>query len=56
MSVRQKPPKKSVKRVGPEDKAKVEEKLRLVAKEVKTLDAHIQDLTKLISRSHFRLL
>ncbi|MGA7293248.1 MAG: hypothetical protein WBW53_01370 [Terriglobales bacterium] len=56
MSVRQKPPKKSVKRVEPEGNAKVKEKLRLVAKEVKTLDAHIQDLTKLISRSHFRLL
>jgi hypothetical protein len=56
MSVRQKPVTKSVERVEPEDKAKVKEKLRLVAKEVKRLDAHIQDLTKLISRSHFRLL
>jgi hypothetical protein len=56
MSVRQKPVKKSFERVEPEDKAKVKEKLRLVAKEVKRLDAHIQDLTKLIFRSHFRLL
>ncbi len=56
MSVRQKPVKKSVERVEAKDKAKVKEKLRLVAKEMKTLDVHIQDLTKLISRSHFRLL
>jgi hypothetical protein len=56
MSVRRKPITKSVERVEPEDKAKVKDKLRLVAKEVKRLDAHIQDLTKLISRSHFRLL
>jgi hypothetical protein len=63
MSVRQKPVKKSVDRVEPEDKAveseekaEVQEKLRLVAEEVKMLDAHIQDLTKLIDRSHFRLL
>jgi uncharacterized protein YlxW (UPF0749 family) len=56
MSVRQKPMTKSVERVEREDKAKVKEKLRLVAKEVKRLDAHIQDLTKLVNRSHFRLL
>jgi hypothetical protein len=56
MSVRQKPMAKSVERVEREDKAKMKEKLRLVAKEVKRLDAHIQDLTKLVNRSHFRLL
>jgi uncharacterized protein YlxW (UPF0749 family) len=56
MSVRQKPVTKSVARVEREDKAKMKEKLRLVAKEVKRLDAHIQDLSKLVSRSHFRLL
>jgi hypothetical protein len=56
MSVRQKPAKKSVESATPEDKAKVKEKLRLVAKEMKMLDVHIQDLTKLIDRSHFRLL
>jgi hypothetical protein len=39
MSVRQKPVTKSVARVEREDKAKMKEKLRLVAKEVKRLDA-----------------
>jgi len=57
MSVRQKPVKKYVETFFTrEDKANVEKKLKLVGKEVKRLDADIQDLKKLISRGHFRLI
>ena len=56
MSVRQKPMTKSVERVEREDKAKVKEKLRLVAKEVKRLDAHIQDLSRTFARGNYRML
>jgi len=59
MPVPRKPGKKSadpVDPVEPAEKAVVEEKLQLVVEEAKRLDAHIQDLTTILVRSHFRVL
>ncbi len=42
--------------VEPAKKEEVEEKLQLVVDEAKRLDAHIQDLTTILVRSHFRVL
>jgi hypothetical protein len=50
MPVRRKQAKKRV------EKPRLQKQLRLVAREAKRLDAHIQDLTKKLTRSHFRVL
>jgi len=56
MAVHRKQGKESADPVEPAKKEEVEEKLQLVVEEAKRLDAHIQDLTTILARSHFRVL
>jgi hypothetical protein len=53
MPVRRKQVKKSVE---PVEKARLQKQLRLIAQEVKRLDAHIQELTKTCIRGNYRML